>query len=440
MIKSGILIILLIVLLVTYSTCLSENIFFEEKGAISDFYEYANKEWLSSSEIPENAVVLNNWGILWDRITDKSYEILAGRSNYDLDKAHLFVLEQLRNLYNSTESTNTTYLKRVNFVQKQFPILFGVLFSRITVTMSKEDKINELIHYLTLAYKTKIKQSNKVSDYYENLFLSKLEKMKFEVGAPDLNMLPDVPALSENDLEENLRLAEEYQVEISKYGIEWNTPPHETDCFFYFNSNKMKIYAGILFDEKFEDDSDFVYLYSTIGRTIAHEMTHAFDGTGLNFDENGKRISWFKKLFSGVLFRSQIWKTSDLALINQFSGYSIQDSMYVNGENTLQENFADLGGFEISLAALKIYIQERYPLYSEEETSAAISRFYIYFAQFWREKTTPEFELASLKRMHTPQKFRAIGPVYNQDEFYLIFDIDKLSEYYIPKEQRISIW
>ena len=66
--------------------------------------------------------------------------------------------------------------------------------------------------------------------------------------------------------------------------------------------------------------------------------------------------------------------------------------------------------------------------------------FFMTFAQFWREKATSEFEITSLERMHTPQKFRAIGPVYNQDEFYKLFKIDIKSKYYIPDNQRISIW
>ena len=128
------------------------------------------------------------------------------------------------------------------------------------------------------------------------------------------------------------------------------------------------------------------------------------------------------------------------SLIKQYNQYTIQDSIYVNGESTLQENIADLGGIEISLFALKLYMKDQYSHFSEEEKVKVIKSFFIIYAQSWREKATPEFERSSLKRLHTPQKFRAIGPVYNQDEFYEVFEIDKKSKFYIPVDLRVSIW
>jgi len=59
---------------------------------------------------------------------------------------------------------------------------------------------------------------------------------------------------------------------------------------------------------------------------------------------------------------------------------------------------------------------------------------------FGRKKATPEFEIFSLQRIHTPQKYRAIGPIYNQNEFYNNYEVDIKSKYYIPENIRISIW
>ena len=127
-------------------------------------------------------------------------------------------------------------------------------------------------------------------------------------------------------------------------------------------------------------------------------------------------------------------------MINQFNQYAVQGEYFVDGKKTLQENFADLGGVEVSLLALKVYMNDKYPHYSLEEKSTAIRRYFLSYAQFWKEKATPEFEISSLNRIHTPQKFRAIGPIYNQDEFYEIYLIDIKSKYYIPENLRNSIW
>lgn len=351
-----------------------------------------------------------------------------------LTKTRQYLLSQLRNFYKSTAVVSENARERTMLVQKHFPMLFGILFSKITVTPEKEKRTKEIIKYLSKAYTEKIKSSNEMGEYYRELFLTKLDLMDFEIGAPALSGFPKVPALSDNSLNENIEISKEYQVKKNKKKSDWNTPPHETDCYYNFYDNKVKIYDGTLLD--FNDD--FVILFATIGRTIAHEMTHAFDMTGRNFDQNGKKIKRKNKLSSKERQSSNSGNTNR-SLIKQFNEYSIQPGLYVNGKKTLQENYADLGGVEISLLALELYLQEKYPEYSDDKRITALRKYFISYAQFWREKATPEFEISSLKRLHTPQKFRAIGPIYNQDELYEIFEIDKNSKYYIPENQRLSI-
>jgi predicted metalloendopeptidase len=85
-------------------------------------------------------------------------------------------------------------------------------------------------------------------------------------------------------------------------------------------------------------------------------------------------------------------------------------------------------------------MKDNHPNYSEGKKSMAIKSYFLSYAQFWREKATPEFEISVLKRAHTPQKFRAIGPLYNQNEFYENYHIDGNSRYFISEQRRIRIW
>ncbi len=415
---------------------------YAQRDIITDFYEYVNRDWFNSTTIPKNTNVVNNWGILWNKITDKSIEILSGDSLYSLDQNHLYTLNQLRNFYNSTIKFSDDNRKRVELIQKHYPMLFGVLFSKITIPQNKKEKIKELIGFLCIAYGNKIKNSDKIGDYYKDFFSSKLDRMEFEIGSPDISSFSKIPILSTHDLENNIQLSEMYQIEQKSKAnhIAWESPPFETDCRYSFHENKVKLYAGILYEINFTNEDNPGLYFATIGRTIAHEMTHAFDKVGKNFNINGEYINWFEKLFSGPLFPKDNWENTYHSLIIQYDQYTIQDSLFVNGKKTLQENFADLGGLEVSLLALKLYLNANRLPYSEEEKSRIIKQYFINYAQFWREKATPAFEIASLKRFHTPQKFRAIGPVYNQDEFYEVFEIDKKSKYYIPANVRISIW
>jgi predicted metalloendopeptidase len=299
----------------------------QENQPITDFYEYVNKEWLDNTMLAENEIVINNWGILWEKITDKSIEILSGNIAYKLDP-----------------------------------------------------------------------------DYQS-----------------DISHFPEMPKLSESEYESNINLSKEFALEIHDLKPEWVSPPFETDCRYDSKMNAVKIYAGTLYDFDFTNVNNYPELFATLGRTIAHEMTHAFDRYGKKFDKKA-------------------WKQINTSLIEQFNNYAIQDSNFIDGVKTLQENLADLGGVEVSLYALKIYIKESYPDYSDDLPVDALRRYFTAYADFWKEKATSEFELKTLDKIHTPQKFRAIGPIYNQDEFYKVFDIDKQSNYYISEEKRIHIW
>ena len=432
------MIIFLAVILFSFST-LNEAVG-QNRIAITDFYEYANKTWLDTCVIPANTSVVNNWGVLWDRIIDKSIKILSSDSTYNLDENHIFILHQLQKLYKSTIDSTNDDRKRVQLVQKHYPMLLGIIFSKITVPPSKEEKINEIINFLTIAYRTKIEKTNRLGNYYKEKFLLKLDRMEFEIGSPDISDFPKMPTLSANSLERNIQLSNEYQLEKDKKKSDWELPPFETGCFYNFHDNKVKIYAGILFDSYSNEENDYVYLFATIGRTISHEMTHAFDNIGRRYNENGKYINWVGYLFSGALFSKSEWDNTYRALIEQYNQYTIQDTLYVNGKKTIQENIADLGGVEISLLALKLYLEKNQLSSFEKEKTEVLKKYFITYAQFWREKATSGFERSSLKRLHAPQKYRAIGPIYNQKEFYEVFEIDDKSKYYLPINLRVSIW
>ena len=85
----------------------SNKILGQEKNTITDFYEYANKEWLDNTIIPEKVSVINNWGILWDEIIDKSIEILSDKVQYELDENNQYILIQLQNFYKSAAENIT---------------------------------------------------------------------------------------------------------------------------------------------------------------------------------------------------------------------------------------------------------------------------------------------------------------------------------------------
>jgi putative endopeptidase len=420
---------LLIVLILPLNHLNAQKIAFE-----GDFYEYVVGSWADSIKLEEKIPVINNWGLLWDDIMDKSVEILSTNNNYNLDNQHLELLEKLRVFYSSTADYSTSKRKRVRLVQETLPMHFGVIFSKVTIDNAKMEIVNQLIDYTKQAYELKINNSDKICDAYRAMFLAKLKNMNFIIGAPDISVLPKLPEFTPEDLKQNVKIAQKLQENMTNESLLlWNNPPFETDCRYNYGSNAVILYAGILYNE---DVSDYSTLFATIGRTIAHEITHAFDETGKDFDKDGNNV---KRSLKSKYTEKQM-KTTYNELIDQYDGYYVHKDIKVDGKKTAQENYADLGGIEVSLFALELYQTENFPEKTKKVKDKEIAKYFKEFANFWREKSTVDFVKASVTRMHTPQKFRAIGVIYNQDEFYNLYEVSKSDKYYIPSEQRVKIW
>ncbi len=408
-----------------------------------DYYTAVNEDWFNNSIIPDNLPVINNWDLLWQKITDKSIEILKSEHDYKLEKDDLHNLTALRNLYNSLADSSELQSdkSKVYYIQKAFPMYFGVLFSKITISESKRQFINEIISELKKTFIEKIQNTDRLGNYYKKLFISKIEGLNIIVGAPELTEVPILPEFSQTDFPGNEQLIEEHAAKLQKIQYaKWSQGPFETSCYNIYQQNSIQLYAGILFDLDENNIDDIPYVYATLGRTIAHEMTHSIDAMGQNFDEQGNYVSLFTRFITARGLRKNTLKSVREALITQFSGYTLQDSVYLNGTLMVQENFADLSGFEVACTAMRNYLKEKNDVEGSDDMRQYLTAFFKYYAEFWREKSTAEYELKTAERAHPPQKFRAIGVLYNQDLFYKVINPSEDDLFYIPMEERIKVW
>ncbi len=170
-----------------------------------------------------------------------------------------------------------------------------------------------------------------------------------------------------------------------------------------------------------------------MGSIIGHELTHGFDDEGSQFDAEGNLKNWWteedKKKFES--------KTKILA--DQFSSYIAIDSIHVNGELTLGENIADLGGLTMAYYAYKMSLNGKKSEIVDGLTGE--QRFFIAWAQGWKIQMRPQ----ALKQMvatnpHSPGIFRAMGPLSNMPEFYDAFGVKEGDAMYRKKDVRADIW
>lgn len=215
---------------------------------------------------------------------------------------------------------------------------------------------------------------------------------------------------------------------------EWFMTPQTVNAYCSFNMNEIVFPAAILQHPFFDLRNDAAVNYGAIGSVIGHEMTHAFDDQGSKFDEKGNLKSWWtaedRKKFEA---RAKI-------LVRQYNEFRVADGVAVNGQLTLGENIADLGGLVIAYDALQAHLKKT----GKRDVIDGFTpeqRFFLGFAQQEQELARPEFQkLAAINDPHSPAEFRINGPVSHLPEFYDAFGVKPGDPMYRKLADRARIW
>jgi len=197
--------------------------------------------------------------------------------------------------------------------------------------------------------------------------------------------------------------------------------------------NEIVFPAGLLQPPFFDPQADLAVNYGAIGAVIGHEMGHGFDDQGAKSDERGVLGAWWLPADERA-FRSLVER-----LVAQYDAYEPLPGVHVNGQLTLGENIADLGGLSLAYAAYRAALGGRTPPLLDGFSGD--QRFFLGWAQIWRQLRRDE----SLRQLlqtdpHSPSALRVDGVVRNMDAFYAAFNVGSEAALWLPPEQRVRIW
>ncbi len=214
---------------------------------------------------------------------------------------------------------------------------------------------------------------------------------------------------------------------------EWGMTPPTVNAYYNPRRNEIVFPAGILQPPFFFPDADDAVNYGAIGAVIGHEMTHGFDDQGRKSDAEGNLKDW--------------WQPDDAAkyieqatrVQKQFDSFVAVDSLHVNGKLTLGEDIADLGGLSIAYGALERSLAGKPRTKIDGFTPE--QRFFLAFAQIWREKMRPEtMRMLVNTDPHAPGRFRVLGPLSNMKEFQEAFGLKAGDPMVRADDVRAKIW
>ncbi len=194
---------------------------------------------------------------------------------------------------------------------------------------------------------------------------------------------------------------------------EWDMTPPTVNAYYNPAMNDINFPAGILQPPFYDFKIDPAANFGAIGVVIGHEMTHAFDDQGSQYDPQGNVRSWWtdedKKKFDE--------RTGCEA--KEYDGFEVAPGQNLNGKLTLGENTADNGGLRIAYQALMSTLAEQ-----NASTTARIDnytpaqRYFLGFGQVWCENVTEQAaRLRARTDPHSAGRWRTNGSVQNFDEF-----------------------
>ena len=213
---------------------------------------------------------------------------------------------------------------------------------------------------------------------------------------------------------------------------EWWMTPQTVNAVNLPLQNALNFPAAILEAPFFDPKADAAANYGSIGAVIGHEISHSFDNTGAEFDAEGRLANWWTPEDQAH------FKAAGQKLVEQYNAYEPLPGVHINGQQTLGENIADVSGLAISFAAYHKSLNGK-PAPVIDGLSGD-QRFFLAFAQSWREKTRE----AALRQQlitdgHSPGQYRA-QTVRNIDGWYDAFKPKAGEKLYLDPQQRVRIW
>jgi putative endopeptidase len=342
---------------------------------------------------------------------------------------------------NGTPEQEPRWQRAARVVDSSIGETLGQLYVEKYFPPAARARMMEMIGNITAVLRDRLQKLEWMSDATRQKALAKFDRFTPMIGYPEKWRDYSAVEIKRDDYYGNvLRSAQaESRRVISRTGRkvdrkEWGMTPPTVNAYFSPVTNQIVFPAGILQPPFFDTDLDDAVNYGAIGAVIGHEITHGFDDQGRRYDAEGNLTDWWTPE-DAAKFRERAQK-----VVDQYNGYMALPQLAVNGQLSLGENIADLGGTSIAFEALQRSLKGK-PAPAKIDGFTAEQRFYISWAQQWRTAYREDaMRLQVARGPHAPGNFRAVGPLVNQQSFFDAFGIKEGDPMWRASELRAKIW
>lgn len=324
---------------------------------------------------------------------------------------------------------DTVYEMSVNL----FSDVMSVYYGRKYFGEEAKTDVTGMIDKIKNVYRGRLQQNDWLTEETRNKAIEKLDKMKVFVGYqedvdPGTKELHLDPNKSFFELSEDIaQFGKRYTIDHFDEPIDknkWSGSAFDINAYYNPESNSINFPAGILQAPFYDKNQSTEKNYGGIGVVIGHEITHAFDSNGADYDENGDMHNWWTKADSKA-FDKRIKAFED-----QWNGLEIYGTK-VNGKLTVTENVADAGGLSSTLQVLKT-----------DMTKPNLKDYFENYANIWKQKASLQYnKYTMVQDVHAPNELRVNQQLKNLPEFYEVYpQIKEGDAMYLAPSKRISLW
>ena len=315
----------------------------------------------------------------------------------------------------------------------------GELYTARYFPPSAKANIERMVSNLVAAFHARIQAVDWMSQESKIEALRKLDTYNIKVGYPNHPRDYSALVIRDDDVVGNARraAAHEWDFFVHRYAgpvdrDSWDMTP-QTNNAYNGALRDIVLPAGVLQPPIFDPDADPAINYGAAGAYIAHELTHGFDDQGRKIDAAGRIRDWW------TAADAKEFEARAARLRLQYSAFEPLPGVHVNGELTLGENIADVGGVAIALDAYRASLRGA-PAPVLDGVSGE-QRVFLGWAQAWRGKLSDDYvRKMVVSDEHSPRKYRVNGVVRNLDAWYDAFGVIAGDKMYLPPAERVHIW
>ena len=311
----------------------------------------------------------------------------------------------------------------------------GKLYSDTYLKAEDKERLTGITDKIMEVYRGMIQDAEFLSDETKTKAIEKLDAMGKGIYYPDdwsLYSCEDLNFASKEDggmLWDALAAIRAYDLKTKAKEsgepvnrAKWKESPNHINCFNYSRKNTIYINGAICNGDMYNSEMSDDEIYGGIGFVIGHEISHAFDAKGYQFDKDGNMVNW--------------WTDEDLAIFQEkndklaayYNNMHPWEGVDFTGEIMTAEACADMASCK---AILRI---------AAEMDDFDYDRWFRSIAAVHLQKETLQSALDWLTDEHPMHYLRVNCTLQQYDEFLDFYDIKEGDGMYLAPEDRVAIW